>query len=544
MACAVVCFAFPAVGAAQVVTEVIDLPIGWNAVWFNVEPDPVDLAQLLAQQPPPLECQAVWTFDSNRDVRSSTASPGRWFFYDKDVPSILHTLRTVQGHRAYLINVNVAGQLRLTGRPVIRGTSFNGRVGNLFGTATDPTGGPLSFEAYFAHPAARGKVRSTGNPVQHEIFALGGNTLVRQRLSDPIGRNQAYWVNVVQDFEYSGPLDVHESANGVSFGRSTARRTLGIEVPSSTTSRTLSIRAKTCVELSGGDCTTGATGAEWLEYREADSVIPPVWRPLAEGLNLVVPPNTTRIDLEIRAQRANVALSARSRGGSGSAEPPPLIIDISDDQGSRVVIPANVSVEPVFGRWIGRADLTRVSTHPSIQNLPLEQSDAVPVGMTLLLDLPSPSAAAGGALPRLLDTVTIQTYRDGRPLQRRFASVLFDRPVDLFEEPTDPLDPFGATGTLRGTIHMLPEDPLNPYRHRYNPEHRKGYEITRQITVVLEVQGPSVTDELAGLDGTMGPQCLTGFYTEVITGVVDDAITVQGTFRLERLIGEPVSPSQ
>src|SRR6185436_3537106 len=120
---------------------------------------------------------------------------------------------------------------------------------------------------------------------------------------------------------------------------------------------------------------------------------------------------------------------ARRRGESAGVETFPAVIDISDQQGSRAVIAADVSVEPIFGRWVGRAELTHVSTHPSIQNLPLEQSEADSLGMTLILDLPAPSATAVVASPRLLDTLTIHTFRDGRSLLRRFSSVLFDRPV-------------------------------------------------------------------------------------------------------------------
>ena len=101
------------------------------------------------------------------------------------------------------------------------------------------------------------------------------------------------------------------------------------------------------------------------------------------------------------------------------------------------------------------------------------------MGMTLLLELPDPSVARGGSPPRLLDTVSLATFRDGRSFLRKFTSILFDRPVTLVADAADPLDPFGATGTLRGTLSIHAEDSLNPYRHRYNPEHRKGYEITR-----------------------------------------------------------------
>jgi hypothetical protein len=153
--------------------------------------------------------------------------------------------------------------------------------------------------------------------------------------------------------------------------------------------------------------------------------------------------------------------------------------------------------------------------------------------MTLLLDLPDPSS--GGGVPRLLDSVSVEAFRDGRAVTRRFNSILFDRPVDLSEDAGDAIDPFGSSGTLRGILHVQPNDPLNPYRHRYHPEHRKGYEITREITIRIENQADSSSEELAGLDGTFGPNRLKGQYTEVITGVSEQPITVRGNFRLERL---------
>ncbi len=525
------------IAAAQLVTEDIQLQSGWNAVWLNLEPEPNDLVELLAQQAPPLDCQAVWTFDPNRDVASDTASdePGRWFFYDKSVPSSLHTLRTLQGHRAYLIKVNVGGRIQLAGRPVIRAFSFTGRVGNILGAMSDALGGSLTFEEYFAHPSAAGKVVSAGIPLKQDIFSLTDGGMIRRSLADAIAPNQAYWINVVQDFAYAGPLDVTSSANGMSFGRSTAIRTLTINVPSSPTTRTVSLQTHPCIELSGEECTVGAAGIEWLEYREPSASPIPTWRALSDGLDIPVPAGTTKLSLELRAKRATLSAIAGIASVAGSATLPPLLIDVSDDQGSRAIIPSDVQVEPVFGLWAGKADLTIVSVHPSIQDLPLDEAVASPLGMTLILALPNPSEVAGGVIPRLLDTVTIQTFRDGRSLQRRFSSVLFDRPVSLVQEAADPVDPFGTTGTLRGTLHILPEDPLNPYRHRYNPEHRKGYEIERQITIKLESQADSLSDELAGLDGTFGPHRLTGQYTEVITGATALPITVRGTFRLERL---------
>lgn len=535
---------FSEAAPAQVVTEAIDLQAGWNAVWLNLDPEPNTLDEILAGQSPPLDYQAIWTLVEKGGVSAITDqdASGRWLFYDRDAPSHLSTLRFLHGHRAYLIHMRSAGRLNLAGRPVIRSHQFSSRTANLFGALTDPTFGALTFEEFFSHPKATGKVRAGGVPVKHDIFTMSADALVRKNLTDTILPNTAYWVNVVQDFEYAGPLDLTSTSNGLSFGRTTALRTLRIGVPTSTSARTVTLEALPCAALSAtGVCSPGAGTVDWLEFRDSAPLALPTWQPLAGGATIVVPPGETQIEIPLRARRAELATSARNRGGGTSPIDFPLVIDVKDDTGSRSVLAANVSIEPVFGRWVGRATLSRVSTHPVLPALPLDQAEAPPLEMTLLLELPDPTAAPGGASPQLLDSMAVDTFRDGRPLTRRFSSVLFDRPVVLTEDAGDPLDPVGASGTLRGTVHISPEDPLNPYRHRYHPEHRKGYDITRDITIKIESQQDRLTEELAGLDGTFGSQHLTGQYTEVITGISAQPITVHGTFRLDRLGGQASS---
>jgi len=535
MACVAAWVCVSGIAEAQLVTEEIQLQSGWNAVWVNLEPEPNDLEQILARQSTPLGYQAIWTFDANRTVSdlSPGQPPGRWLFHDKNVPPALTTLRTLQGHRAYLIRMRSAGRLRLEGRPLIRSTRFTSRVSNPFGALSDPTSGPLSFEEFFSHPSVRGKIRASGSPVKHDIFALG-DSILRRSITDPIQPNAAYWLNVVQDFDYLGPLDASADINGLSFGRTTALRTLSLEVPSSQSARTVRLEARPCAVLSAdGECSGVEEAARWLEYRDATKPGVAVWHSLADGLDVVVPAGATRVEVQLRARRSGLEAAARSRSVAGANQTFPAVIDVSDQQGSRSVIASEVAVEPIFGRWIGRATLTQVSTHPIVQDLPLQQAEAPPLTMTLILDLPDPSSGAAG--PRLLDSVNILGFRDGRAITRSFNSILLDRPVNLTVDASDVLDPFGSSGTLRGTLHIQPNDPLNPYRHRYHPEHRKGYDITREITIKIENQADSLSDELAGLDGTFGPHRLTGQYTEVITGVTALPITVRGNFRLERL---------
>ncbi|MCO6435510.1 MAG: hypothetical protein J5J06_00290 [Phycisphaerae bacterium] len=534
----------PAVSRAQLVTESVDLEPGWNAVWLNIEPEPNEVATLLANLPPPLDCQAVWLFDPTPIGSTSTIAnaPGRWFVYDKSLPAELQSLHAIHGHLAYFIKVNVAGQLLISGHPVSRNTSFSSHTSNLFGVLTKPTVGSLTFEEYFSLPGVIGKIRTGAQPNQHDLFALEDGALVRRSLLDLVAPNRAYWVNVVQNFDFGGLVDVTTAGKGLSFGRTTALTTLNIGLPSLPTSRTLSLHASSCVSLGSEACPAGSSGEAWLEYRDDSGGGLPVWRSLADGVDVIVPPKTAKVELTLRARRALVSDRGRSAMGAVPINPlPPVVIDVTDDQGSRALVSADVIVEPIFGQWVGQAHLTKVSTHPVLQSLPLDQAEAIPMDMTLILELPGPDDQAGGAVPHLLDSIALETFRDGRALQRRFTSALIDRPLVLVEDEGDPVDPLGATGTLHGTLHIAPHDPLNPYRHRYNPEHRLGYDITRDITIEIRSLGASVADELAGLDGTFGPHRLAGRYTEVITGITADPITVQGEFRLDRFEGQPVS---
>jgi len=144
-----------------------------------------------------------------------------------------------------------------------------------------------------------------------------------------------------------------------------------------------------------------------------------------------------------------------------------------------------MEILPIDGLWIGQADLASVNSVNATEEL----SDAIPFIVPLILSLPPESATEQ---PQLLDEVSVMLTRDGRMFNRRFISTLFHEPATLTEAV--PLTISGATGTLTGTI-MIPDDhAVNPYRHRYHPEHTTGYEITREIELVFGAEVQSATD--------------------------------------------------
>src|SRR5690606_14529387 len=130
----------------------------------------------------------------------------------------------------------------------------------------------------------------------------------------------------------------------------------------------------------------------------------------------------------------------------------------------RLVLPG------LHGLWIGEAIVSRVS-RPEAYGGGLAAAPEAPVA--LILSIPD-----DGGPPRLLDHAALPTTRDGRDLVHRFTATLFPRPVTL----SGTIESSGTSGVLTGSVTLGAEDPLNPYRHRYHPEHGDGYRVDSTFT--------------------------------------------------------------
>ena len=110
--------------------------------------------------------------------------------------------------------------------------------------------------------------------------------------------------------------------------------------------------------------------------------------------------------------------------------------------------------------------------------------------------------------------------------------------------------PFG-TGTVTTTTELPAEHALNPYRHKYHPDHSIGYTIHRTVTLAFDALDPRARiltnddppvpafDSIAGY----GDVVVGGNYEETIRGLfaaeqasegppVARDITVRGIFYL------------
>ena len=127
------------------------------------------------------------------------------------------------------------------------------------------------------------------------------------------------------------------------------------------------------------------------------------------------------------------------------------------------------------------------------------------------------------------------------------------------EEPVDmqPGSPSYGNTVLTCSIKTKPDDPLNPYYHKYHPDHdnlneegkspltsegdpiHDAYEITRDIKLEFTPTDPEVTEDSPEGAGSLGwgVTDIGGIYWERISGLHKHKIFVKGIFRLYRVSG-------
>jgi len=144
---------------------------------------------------------------------------------------------------------------------------------------------------------------------------------------------------------------------------------------------------------------------------------------------------------------------------------------------------------------------------------------------------------------KLLGQFKGSTIRDGVSVGRRLSAIGFD----FDGKGTNHLalaGTFAPGQALTGTIQYGSDYPLNPFRHRYHPDHdnldahftpisdpaqKEVYAVTRQVQ--FDFSGVA-----SGSASSPDPaySAMEGIYRETITGLHKQPILVQGKFRLSR----------
>lgn len=143
--------------------------------------------------------------------------------------------------------------------------------------------------------------------------------------------------------------------------------------------------------------------------------------------------------------------------------------------------------------------------------------------------------------PEVCDGLEGALTVNGEPFARRVSTAAFSFPGDLL------FDSGGNFGTSLGAATTIaPSDPLNPFRHKFHPDHdcldsfgnpltgnaliSECFQVDRLFVFGFESTPPDGRSELDWGDSVLG-----GVFTEQVEGLHKETITAQGRFELRRV---------
>ena len=338
---------------------------------------------------------------------------------------------------------------------------------------------PPTFAEYFSRLGVRGRIGAA--------FELQGQSYRSVESGDRLRPTAAYWVFPDQTIPAPDPLRVRSGVGGLRFDPQTSLQELVLDVGASDGAGGGAADPARALRLRVSPSTGNPSSTDWLELEQADGSFAAVG---AETL-LEIAPEQSIVRLTFRARREGVAVA----GGAN----PAAVIDVVSREGT-VTLGAELEVPGLKGIWIGNASITEVE-RPSFYGGGF--APAPPVSAALILEIPSTGPA------RLLPCVTVQSGRDGRSVSYRLEAALVHETIPL--AGTVAAD--GTSGNLVATSVMSSSHPLNPYRHRYHPEHGSGYDITRSFRLRLGevLPGQPPTSDLNPFSHARGaPRSLRG----------------------------------
>ncbi len=578
---------------AQWTTQTIPLRSGWNAIYLEVQPQPEECDQIFAGLP----VESVWAWNRRfstvqfiQDVNELVAGQPDWLVYlpPGHAGRDARNLFTLQGGRAYLVKLaNGAGPVSWTikGQPVIPVTDWLANSLNFVGFPLAPGGSP-TFQTFFA-----GSPAHSGQPV-YRLNAAG----VWERLTSPAASSlrsgEAYWIYSSGPSTFSGSLDVvSEQRDGLIYGRLVNEQTVRIKnrsaAPTTVTLKSTASQAPPAMTfpwlagevplsyfrinaaanefgwspLAGTLARTNlAPGGEWVLRLEVNRTQMAVVTPppnnqgvLYQSVLEISEPGGSRYQLGVSAEGIPTYAPAATRSFQGSAQP------------NAVLEP-----DPRAGLWVGSVSVDHVNQPAAISDPDTPTPTAAPFQFRIILHVddsgqvrllqkvlqmfktgtlkPSPDDPAvqivdqPGRYVLVTDDALIprfsgSTLRDGQLVARRFSSPAFGFSSPI---PMSGVGAFGA-GTFTGQVVINYDDPLNPFKHAFHPDHDnlderfeqkfpeglESFSITRRIELEFTTEDP---DHLA-IAG-WGDNQLGGIYRETVIGLHAKTIHASGTFRL------------
>lgn len=553
---------------AATVTQTIELEPGWNAIHVEVEPEVNAIEQVFAGLP----VASVWrwipddrpvSFIQDPDEELMTIDGWYGYFPPERPESILTNLYTINANQPYLVRLQGSSSrtLEITGKPALRSMRWRGDGFQLTGFPVEPGNEP-TFGSWFA-----GSEAHEGQAI-YRLDDSGQWVEIARPQVERIRSGEAYWVYTRGRSKFQGPMAIElDFGERLDFGASVARDSLVVRNRSGVSNRIRIRRLEADVPV------PLALGTRDEETGETE------WPVIPDETSFSLPVDTART-LRFGIRRSELFANNASQ-----------VIEISNGFGSRHLIEVSAAVyqpssvsgtqsarggnktqasDPRFaGLWLGVATIEKVSMAQTGGVVPVPAGSDFPLRMIIHVD-------AGGNVVLLKEVIQMwkegsykpdpdnpeynvvdepgryvlitddsllpqfegAVLRDGEPVGVRMSTAAYDFESDELELE----GVFGPGGLLTGSIVLDPEQPTNPFLHRYHPDHDnldaqfinyqpEAFEVTREMEFVFAGSDPDGAESPEWGNGEMA-----GTFNEAISGLHRSTIFVSGSFRFRRVL--------
>jgi hypothetical protein len=514
------------------------LKSGWNAIYLHGDATHATPAQLFAAYPAVTE---VWRWNPNPNEVQFTSTPmipsagtSEWSVWKSDGSA--SSLGQVIGQTAYLVKCSAATSVIIAQKVLPPSAAWVRNGANLMGFPSKLTGSLYpTMGSYFAtFPAAiasnvkiykyNGGDLGPGNPVQ--VFSTS---------TERVDRNQAYWFDSEVVGNFYAPVEISISnGSGLDFGRTGSTITVRLLNRSSTVSTV------TIAPVASANAPTGQEGIT--------AAVPITRRVFNAG---TASWTETAIDAEFTevvganaAVELSFGIDRAAMTGSSNAFFASLLRLTDSANLYDILLPVTARKASLAGLWIGDAVVGGVQSKTAGYT---GTATAQTYSLRYIVHVDDAGAARvlsqvylgqlAGATPQpgICTAESALSVADKASARRIVAAHLpLDRVLD------------GGTMALGGsmscTISTPFNDPTSPFVHQYHPDHdnksgttpleagQESYDLGRAVTFAISAAAP------AGVSATgYGANVIAGDYTEVLTGLRKDSVTVTGTFSLRRV---------
>lgn len=569
---------------AQWIDQTIILEPGWNAVYLEIEPQPNQCDEVFKDLP----IASVWAWNPKVSTveyikNPSTLLPNepQWMVYfpPSSPENVLTRLFIVQGGRAYLIKLEGAQPVEWTirGRPCMPGITWKSNSYNFVGFHLTQGDEPF-MGLFFSY--------STSHAGQ-DIYRLDENDnwkKVQYPSITPMKQGEAYWVYCKGPSNFVGPIKCQvEQGKGLDYGRTLLEQEFRIR---NLLNNQTNITLEAFSSLDPPDMTQPQVAGDvpLLYWNFALGG----WTPLPAAFSLTVEAGQEKI-LRLAVKRSAMFTTGLCQS----------ILEVKNDVGNRILIPVTASGSGLSdgmelarkrdaaesryaGLWIGSVLINGVS-QPTAHSNPDDpgKSTASEFQFRLIVHVDAggqarllkeviqmwadgtwkedPNAPGRqivdepGHFVLLTDDSLIPQYsgaglRSGESIGRRISSAAFS-----FSNPIALEGSFSSTGGLSCPIMVNSDDPLNPFKHTYHPDHdnldeywenykKEAFEVKRDIELEFTSLDPMILEKSedpanteAAQSAGWGDTDMGGIYRETFTGLHKRQIYAKGFFYLHKV---------